>query len=190
MGFLRELLQQEVTFSNVPWFMATAACKVLSISMCLGFGLVGGVIFPMIFVGMSVGMATSHLLPATLTIPCCICASVGSLVPIPFTLVFYVSFAMSLSVEQIGPVFVSTFAAFTLVGGLGTMKKHGEKRVGYIAPEVDVAAWSQVQGAQEVTFQYETLDNEPEEDDEELTREVRNVLFGSASPGWGTSSRA
>jgi H+/Cl- antiporter ClcA len=190
-GFLRELLRQEITFSTVPWFMATAACKVVSMSMCLGFGLVGGVIFPMIFVGMCVGTAMTHLLPASLTIPCCVCATVGSLVPIPFTLVLYVSFAMSLSVEQIGPVFVATLTAFTLVGGLGTVKKHVEKRIGYVAPEVDLAAWSQVQGAQEDIFQYETLDDEPDgEEDEELTREVRNVVFGSASPGWGTSSRA
>lgn len=183
MDFAREMLRQEVDFSSVPWFMGSAACKVLSMSLCLGFGLVGGPIFPMAFAGLCVGVATTPLLPASMAIPCCICATVGSFVPIPFTIVFYISFAMSLSVNQIGPVFVATFVAFSLVGGLGTVKHYGEKRLGYVAPEVDLTMWSQPQDVADDTFQYEAFDEEDEDDDDNFTREVRNAVFGNISPG-------
>lgn len=187
MRFISDLLQQEVTVTDAPWLVATATCKIVSMSICIGFGLVGGPVFPMVFVGLCLGMAMTPMLPISLAVPCCMCATVGSFVPVPFTLVFYIAFSMSLSVNQIGPVFVATFVAFSFVGGLGIIKKLGEQRLSYVAPEVDLRHWQQPQGEyveEDDIFQYDALDEELDENEEELAREVRNAVFGNATPMW------
>lgn len=113
--------------------LTSAFLKILSSSLCLGLGLVGGQIFPLIFAGLCVGFAVPHyivFIPASVAVPCCMSAIVGSFVPIPFTLVICIGLAMSMSAEMIGPVLVATIVAFTTNGGLGLVKKMGEKRLG------------------------------------------------------------
>jgi H+/Cl- antiporter ClcA len=182
--FLVSTIQQDVTFSNVPWIMLTAVSKMVAMALCLGFGMVGGQIFPMIFIGLCLGMGMTPLVPISLAVPSCMAATLGSFFPAPITLVLYVAFTLSLSVKQIGPVFVATFIAFTLVGGSGVSKKLGEKHLGYVAPEVDFSRWErQNEGGEEEVFQYEALDDEEEEkQDEEITREIATAVFGDVTP--------
>ena len=186
MQFVSTLVQKEVTASDVPLLVATAFGKLVSMSACIGFGLIGGPIFPMMFVGLCLGMSATPLLPISLAVPCCICATVGSVVPIPFTLVIYITFSMALSVNQIGPVFVAIVVAFSFVGGIGFVKKFGEKRLGYVAPEGTMGqAWQHPHGDEdEDVFQYEAEEDEQDEEEEERAREIRNAVFGSASPMW------
>jgi H+/Cl- antiporter ClcA len=182
-----DVLRDDAVATHVPWLVASAGGKLASMSICIGFGLVGGPIFPMIFVGLCLGMAMTPLVPVSLAVPCCMCATVGSFVPIPFTLVFYIAFSMTLSVNQIGPVFVANFVAFTFVGGLGIIKRLGERRLGYVAPEVDLSHWEQTQGPggeDEDIFQYEAVDEGLDDDENELVQEVRNAVFGDTNPMW------
>lgn len=187
MSLMQHVLQQQVTFHDVPWFMATAACKIVSMSLCLGFGMVGGPIFPMLFVGLCLGMTMTPLLPISFAVPCCMCATVGSFLPIPFTLVIYTAFTMSLTVHQVGPVFVATFVAYGVVGGLGTMKNLGEKRMGVTAepPTSYPSHWQPTAAADDdddEVFQYEAMEGggDDDEDDEQM-REVRNAVFGGGN---------
>jgi H+/Cl- antiporter ClcA len=183
MQFISRLVRVEVTASDVPWLVATAFGKLVSMSACIGFGLLGGPIFPMMFVGLCLGMSTTPLLPIALAVPCCTCATVGSIVPIPFTLVIYIAFSMSLSINQIGPVFVASFVAFSFVGGIGLIKRLGEQSLGYVAPVEPLRQSQPPQGEidhDEDVFQYEAQD----EYEEQRAREIRNAVFGSAGAMW------
>jgi hypothetical protein len=94
---------------------------------------------------------------------------------------------MSLSVNQIGPVFVATFVAFTFVGGLGIIKRLGERRLGYVAPDFDLSQWEQPQGTggeDDDIFQYEAVNEDLDDDEEEFAQEVRNAVFGDTNPMW------
>ena len=143
--------------------------------------------FPMMFVGLCLGMSATPLLPTALAVPCFTCATVGSIVPIPFTLVIYIAFSMSLSINQIGPVFVASFVAFSFVGGIGLIKSLGEQSLGYVAPVESLQQSQRPRGEvddDEDVFQYEAQDEEPNEYEEERAREIRNAVFGSASAMW------
>ena len=185
MQFVSRLVQEDVTASDVPSLLATALGKLVSMSTCIGFGLVGGPIFPMLFVGLCLGMSAVPLLPISLAVPCCMCATVGSVVPIPFTLSIYTTFFMSLSVNQIGPVFVACFVAFSFVGGLGVVKKIWQPRLRDVATEGTLRQWGHPRGGEdEDIFQYEADEEETDQDEEERAQEIRNAVFGSASPMW------
>lgn len=130
--FVGNLIQNRAS-KRPGWLFLMALCKALSMSLCLGFGLVGGPLIPMAFVGLCIGLACSFLIPLSLALPCCMCATVGAFVPIPFTLVVCVALALSLTAEQMGPVFVATFVAYASTGGLGVIRGMGERRLGHFA---------------------------------------------------------
>ena len=144
------------------WLLGTALLKVVSMSMCLGFGLTGGPLFPLGFAGICIGMAMStSMFPLCLTVPCCICATVGSFVPIPFTLVWLVGSIFDLSPQQMGPPLVSAFVAFTFTGGTGVLKRLGEKRLGVVVPDPRT--------------------HNRDESDDDILASIRSAVFGSYS---------
>ena len=90
---------------------------------------------------------------------------------------------MSLSINQIGPVFVASFVAFSFVGGIGLIKRLGEQSLGYVAPVEPLRQSQPPQGEidhDEDVFQYEAQD----EYEEQRAREIRNAVFGSAGAMW------
>ena len=94
---------------------------------------------------------------------------------------------MSLSINQIGPVFVASFVAFGFVGGIGLITRLGEQSLGYVAPAESLRQLQRPRGEvdhDEDVFQYEAQEEEPDEDEEERAREIRNAVFGSASAMW------
>lgn len=158
--FVADLIQNRESM-KIGWLLLMAFCKALSMSMSLGFGLVGGPLFPMVFVGLCIGLVFSSLLPVSLAVPCCMCATV-IFVPIPFTLVFYVGMALSLTVQQMTPVFVATFVSYTVTGGLGIVRRLGERRLG-------VRTW----GDDLMIFE-----DEEDRTDQSILRGIRNAIFG------------
>ena len=160
--FVAQLIQNRESI-KVGSLVLMAFCKTVSMSLSLGFGLVGGPLFPMVFVGLCVGLAFSSILPVSLAVPCCACATV-IFVPIPFTLVLYVAMALSLTVPQITPVFVSTFVSYTVVGGLGIVRRLGERRLGVYHPEFD--------GDDLISFE------ENARSDQSVLRSIRQAIFG------------
>lgn len=132
MPFVRQFLTQDELHPS-GWLIWTALTKTISLSLCLGFGLVGGPLLPMVFVGLCVGLALATLfpvLPTALVVPSCICGTLGSFVPIPLTLVLASTMAFQLTPEQMGPPLVATLTAFTLTGGVGLLRRVGEERLG------------------------------------------------------------
>lgn len=160
--FVTELIENRDSM-KIGWLILMAFCKALSMSLSLGFGLVGGPLFPMVFVGLCIGLAFSSIFPVSLAVPCCMCATV-IFVPIPFTLVFFVAMALSLSVQQMTPIFVSTFVAYTITGGLGFVRRLGERRLGIRSFGDDLMIF------------------EDEPSDQSLLRGIRNAIFGGGVP--------
>jgi H+/Cl- antiporter ClcA len=156
---------------STEWLMLTALFKVVSMTLSLGFGLVGGPLIPMAFVGLCIGLSLSTMLPIAMAVPCCMCAVVCSFVPIPFTVVFTATLGLSLSAEQIGPVFVSTFVAVTLTGGLGIVRRLGEKRLGLTGASDDLESHSWI--GNEAEYWYQKLPS-----DNSVVRGVRSTIFG------------
>ncbi len=163
--FVAQLIENRESI-KVGSLVLMAFCKIVSMSLCLGFGLVGGPLFPMVFVGLCVGLAFSSIFPVSLAVPCCACATV-IFVPIPFTLVLYVAMALSLTVPQITPVFIATFVSYTVVGGLGIVRRLGERRLGVHRPEFD--------GDDLISFE------ENARSDQSVLRGVRQAIFGGNS---------
>jgi H+/Cl- antiporter ClcA len=160
--FVAHLIQNRESI-KVGSLVLMALCKAVSMSLSLGFGLVGGPLFPMVFVGLCVGLAFSSIFPVSLAVPCCACATV-IFVPIPFTLVLYVAMALSLTVPQITPIFIATFVSYTVVGGLGIVRRLGEHRLGVSHPEFD--------GDDLISFE------ENARSDQSVLRGIRQAIFG------------
>ena len=130
--------------------VATGVGKMLCLGVCLGFGFVGGQIFPLIFAGACVGMALvvasipaapaaaaaalaaglplPHLppapaLPLVLVVPCLIVAVPCAFAPAVFTMVVITCLLLELGGGMAAPVFVAGVVSFTTVCGLGLIQR-------------------------------------------------------------------
>jgi H+/Cl- antiporter ClcA len=105
--------------------------KLVSMAICLGFGFVGGNIFPCIFAGCCAGLIITSLVPAlpvTLTVPCMMSAVPAAFAPIPFSLAGIVIIVLVLDGEMAAPVFVATFIAFWTNCGCGVVQMVVERQ--------------------------------------------------------------
>jgi H+/Cl- antiporter ClcA len=129
---------------GVGALVATACGKMLCLGVCLGFGFVGGQIFPLIFTGACVGVAlwvASCPAPAAaaglllglgppkcglelvLVVPCMIVAVPCAFAPVCFTMVVITCLLLELGGGMAAPVFVSAFISFLTVCGMGIVQK-------------------------------------------------------------------
>jgi len=105
--------------------VGTLFAKILAMAISLGFGFVGGQIFPCIFAGTCAGCAITILyptLPITLTVPCMMAAVPSAFAPIPFSLVGIVILSFVIDGEMTAPVFIATFVSFLTNCGLGVIQ--------------------------------------------------------------------
>ena len=126
------LLRQHDSLPPKTFLLAIGA-QTISLAISLGFGWIGGPLFPLASIGLGFGLLVSSLLKPleiSLTVPCCMAAVVGSIVPAPFTAVVTISHLFSLSVEQVGSVFVATMVSQVFTKGLGLMRCFGRSVVG------------------------------------------------------------
>jgi hypothetical protein len=72
--------------------------------------------------------------------------------------------ALSLTVPQITPIFIATFVSYTVVGGLGIVRRLGEQRLGVSHPEFD--------GDDLISFE------ENNRSDQSVLRGIRQAIFG------------
>lgn len=96
--------------------------KIFLLGLSLGFGFVGGQIFPCMFVGTCAGILTSHYwpdLPMVLTLPCMVAAVPCSFAPLPLTFVLLIEYVFELGSEYSAPVLVSCIVAFLTSCGVG-----------------------------------------------------------------------
>jgi len=182
-SFLEEALESNTDtksdFYNANFLLLTGFYKVVSMAVCIGFGVVGGPVFPLMFVGLCIGLSVSILvsgIPISLAAPCCMSAMPGSFIPIPLTLTLFASVLVDLSPEQMGPVFIATMVAFTYTGGLGRVKEFGLRRFEVTAaPASETPTFSVSDDSASMDEGYEPF----RPSDEDILRGIRSAIFGS-----------
>jgi H+/Cl- antiporter ClcA len=99
-----------------------ALAKLVALSGALNFGFIGGPIFPLLFVGSSLGSAI-HLIfpqiPLGLALGCMIVAVPAAIVPIPLALAAIGLVIIGVSPTDALPVFISAIVAFSITHGIG-----------------------------------------------------------------------
>ena len=95
--------------------------KMITFSVSVGSGFVGGPIFPTFFIGGTAGVAVHVLFPAVplgLVFSCLLAAVPGALVAAPFSLALGVVFFTRLGALQTAPVLIAVITAFLTVEGV------------------------------------------------------------------------
>jgi len=98
--------------------------KLLALSGALSFGFIGGPIFPLLFVGSTMGTAIHLLfpqLPLGLAVGCMMVAVPAAIVPIPLALGVLGIAIIGLSPTNALPVILASLIAHATVLGLGLM---------------------------------------------------------------------
>lgn len=105
--------------------LVTAVCKILAVSLVLGFGFVGGQIFPLLFAGACIG-AVANLwvpsIPVAVAVPSCMVAVPCAFLPALLTLTTTVSLTFALGGAATTPVFLASIMSWTTVCGLGLVQ--------------------------------------------------------------------
>jgi hypothetical protein len=132
-------LQLKYVVSNASEFgrdylIGTMIMKMLALGISLGFGFIGGQIFPIIFVGACAGAVANLVsgVPIYVTVPCFMAGVPGAFCPIPFTLVGIIVLSLGLGNELTALVFTSVFCSFMTACGSGLLqrlvRKGGERQ--------------------------------------------------------------
>jgi H+/Cl- antiporter ClcA len=113
------------------FFFTLGFAKMLSLGISLGFGFIGGQIFPLVFSGGCLGTAITQItgLSPLFTLPCCMVAVPCAFTPVVFCLVSMVSVMLSLGGKATGPVFVTAIISYTTVCGMGIIQKVLAKQI-------------------------------------------------------------
>ena len=108
--------------------IATSLMKIVALGISLGFGYIGGQLFPLMFSGTCLGAAASLLvgndsLPIPIAVACCLVSIPCAFTPLVFTLTCTISMMLALGSAATAPIFVSAFVSYTTVCGFGTVQK-------------------------------------------------------------------
>jgi H+/Cl- antiporter ClcA len=112
---------QQATEIGVGLLVVFALAKLLALSGALSFGLIGGPIFPLLFVGSTLGSAITLLfpqLPVGLAVGCMMVAVPAAIVPIPLALGVIVIAIIGLSPTNALPVIMAALISFAVSKGL------------------------------------------------------------------------
>jgi H+/Cl- antiporter ClcA len=99
--------------------------KLVSVAIALGFGFIGGPVFPMIFAGACLGVA-AHLivpgLPFLVAVPSCLVAIACATLPGLFSMTVLSSMIFVLGGSATTPVFVACVMSYSTVSGMGLVQ--------------------------------------------------------------------
>ena len=112
---------QQAAEIGVGLLVVFALAKLLALSGALSFGFIGGPIFPLLFVGSTVGSTVLLLfpqLPQGLALGCMIVAVPAAIVPVPLTLGVIGIVIIGLPLTNAIPVILAALIAFSTVRGL------------------------------------------------------------------------
>ena len=112
---------QQAAEIGVGLLVVFALAKLLALSGALSFGLIGGPIFPLLFVGSTLGSAITLLfpqLPVGLAVGCMMVAVPAAIVPIPLALGVIVIAIIGLSPTNALPVIMAALISFAVSKGL------------------------------------------------------------------------
>jgi len=108
------------------YLIVLAIAKMATLGLSLGFGFIGGQIFPLLFSGVCVGAAMLQVfdrgMPVTVALPCCMIAVPMAITPILLSLTALAATTFALGGAGSAPVYVAGFVAYTTVTGMGVMQ--------------------------------------------------------------------
>lgn len=101
---------------------ATGLFKLLAVGLSLGFGFIGGQVFPLLFSGICTGL-TAHLvytdIPLLVAVPSCMVAVPCAFLPAILTMTTLASMVFVLGGAATSPVFVACIFSYSTVCGMG-----------------------------------------------------------------------
>ena len=124
------IVYQHASEIGVALLIVFALAKMLALSGALSFGFIGGPIFPLFFVGSTLGSAINLLfpqLPLGLTIGCMMVAVPAAVVPIPLALGVIGILIIGLPPTNTVPVLMAALIAFAIARGMHLLGG-GEKK--------------------------------------------------------------
>jgi H+/Cl- antiporter ClcA len=105
--------------------------KILATAGALSTGFIGGSIFPMFFVGGTLGTVVTLLfpdIPIALTVGCGMVAVTAGVLPIPIAFGIYTILIVGLPITEAIPVFVAGLTSLFVMGGFGLYAKAAPAR--------------------------------------------------------------
>jgi H+/Cl- antiporter ClcA len=120
---LHTALQNAATL-GVGLLIAVLLGKMLAFSVSLASGFVGGVIFPLLFIGGISGMIINQLfadVPLGLAFACLLAAVPGSLIAAPFTMVLLTALVTEMGALQTAPVLIAATTAYLTMWRVRTL---------------------------------------------------------------------
>lgn len=121
-SLIKLTLRNELSASTL---FASCFAKSLAFGVSKGAGFVGGSIFPMVFIGSTLGLGlfqaigNKDVLPSILAASCFTAAVPASIAPMPVSLLLMIAFSFQLGAYQSTPIFVAIIAAHLTTCGLG-----------------------------------------------------------------------
>lgn len=115
------VVTQQAAEIGVLLLIVFAFAKLVALSGALSTGFIGGPIFPLLFVGSSIGAAVNLIfpqIPIGLALGCMIVAVPAAVAPIPIALGLIGIIIIGLSPTDSLPVFISALVAYAIVHGL------------------------------------------------------------------------
>lgn len=115
------LVTQQAAEIGVLLLIIFGLAKLVALSGALNFGFIGGPIFPLLFVGSTLGAAINQIFPQVplgLALGCMIVAVPAAIVPIPLALGAIVIIVIGLSATNALPVLIAALVAFSITRGL------------------------------------------------------------------------
>jgi len=111
---------------DVNILVATIFAKMATLGISLGFGCIGGQIFPCIYMGtitaMVLNIVAPDWFPITLAVPCMAVCVAGSFVPAPICMCGIAILVFVLGAEMTAPVFLSCIVSFLTICGTGCIQ--------------------------------------------------------------------
>ena len=107
---------------GVGLLIAVIVAKMLTFAASLSTGFIGGTIFPMLFIGGTLGMTLHAIIPGIpvgLAVPAAMAAVPGAAVAIPFSLIAIVAFAVTVDAANVAPIGIAVLTSYLLVIGTG-----------------------------------------------------------------------
>jgi chloride channel protein, CIC family len=102
--------------------IAVLLAKMLTFATSLSTGYIGGTVFPMLFLGGTLGMVIHVVIPGVplgLAVPAAMAAVPGAAVAIPFSLIAIVAFAVTVDAANVAPIGIAVLTSYLVVVGTG-----------------------------------------------------------------------
>jgi H+/Cl- antiporter ClcA len=160
----------------------------MGVTICIGCGILGGCVFPMLSVGACVGVGIScHVFPLALAVPCCMAGCISGFLPAPFTTVLTVSMMFNLDSNQSTSVLLATVASFTVTGGSGLLRRLAAYawRMSLVVEESeevedDIADLAEVEDEERTPHDID-IQERRRLADYEIRQEISSKIFGCSS---------